>query len=63
MNQLFNKIKPVSLTVGKKLYASFMIILILMCILGLTTMSQLFNKLPGIPLPQPKVGGGWIGRS
>lgn len=41
MNQLFNKIKPVSLTVGKKLYASFMIILILMCILGLTTMKQL----------------------
>lgn len=22
-----------------------------------------FNKLPGTPLPQPKVGGGWIGRS
>ncbi|KQX48375.1 methyl-accepting chemotaxis protein [Paenibacillus sp. Root444D2] len=58
MNQRFKIIK---LTVGKKLYAGFIVILLLMCMLGLTTMNQLksvnvktknitADRLPGIEL-------------
>ncbi|WP_261305429.1 methyl-accepting chemotaxis protein [Paenibacillus andongensis] len=58
MNQRFKKIK---LTVGKKLYAGFIVILLLMCMLGLTTINQLksvnvksinitTDRLPGIEL-------------
>lgn len=58
MNLRLIKIK---LTVGKKLYAGFIVILFLMCILGLTTMNQLksvndktkiitSDRLPGIEL-------------
>jgi methyl-accepting chemotaxis protein len=63
VNQILKKIKfkKLKLTVGKKLYASFIAILVLMCILGLSAMNQLesvnsktknitTNRLPSIEL-------------